>query len=176
MKDVPAPLPAIGEAFAGGFFAGTFLLDGRIHALIVAPKAEGETEAKWRTAGPDATAPRSLRDGLANSDAVNDDDHPAVKFCRELRIGGFDDWYLPSRHEAALLAETLMPSAICVPEQTAAPAFQEGGPEAFERRAYWTSTEWDSGYAWCQYFLNGGQSTNVKDWSFRVRAVRKYPL
>lgn len=79
-------LPAIGAPLAGGFFAGTFLLDNRIHALIVAPKAEGEAEdLEW---GPSVeTAARSLIDGLANSEAINDDDHPAARFCRGLRIG-----------------------------------------------------------------------------------------
>lgn len=170
-----APLPAIGAPLAGGFFAGTFLLEGRIHALIVAPKAEGETEAAWQTKGKDKAPARSMRDGLANSEAINDDDHPAARFCRSLSIGGHDDWYLPSRHEAALLAENLMPGDGYVPEQTPAEAFREGGPEAFERRAYWTSTELESGYAWYQNFCYGYQHGLGKDWRCRVRAVRKCP-
>ncbi|WP_316980008.1 Lcl domain-containing protein [Shumkonia mesophila] len=174
--DAPPSLPAIGEPLAGGFFAGAFLLEGRLHALILAPKAEGETEAAWRTKGEDEAPARSLRDGLANSDAINDDSHPAAQFCRALAIGGHDDWYLPSRHEAALLAETLMPGDGFVPEQTTAEAFKEGGQEAFERRAYWTSTELESGFAWYQDFYDGLQSTNYKGWRCRVRAVRKCPL
>jgi len=174
--DAPPSLPAIGEPLGGGFFAGTFLLEGRLHALIVAPKADGETEAAWRTGKKDKAPARSLRDGMANSEAINDDDHPATRFCRALAIGGHDDWYLPSRHEAALLAENLMPGTGFVPEQTTAEAFQEGGPEAFERRAYWTSTELEPGYAWYQRFFNGHQISNLKGWRCRVRAVRKYPL
>jgi hypothetical protein len=174
--DAPPSLPAIGKPLGGGFFAGTFLLEGRLHALIVAPKADGETEAAWRTGEEDKAPARSLRDGLANSEAINDDSHPAARFCRALAIGGYDDWYLPSRHEAALLAETLMPGDGFVPEQTSAEAFQEGGPEAFERRAYWTSTELESGSAWYQHFHLGTQDGSGKGWRCRVRAVRKYPL
>lgn len=88
-------LPAIGAPLAGGFFAGIYLENGAPFALIVAPKAEGEAEdLEW---GPSVeTAARSLIDGLANSEAINDHHQPAARFCRGLRIGGFDDWHLPA--------------------------------------------------------------------------------
>lgn len=166
----------IGAPFGGGFFAGVFLLDGKPYALIVAPKAEGETMAAFKARNTATQGARSLRDGLANSEAMNDKDHPAARFCRNLEIGGFTDWYLPSRHEAALLAETLMPGDGTVPEQTTAEAFQEGAPEAFDRAWYWTSTECGPGSAWVQCFYFGIQDRSDKDLSARVRAVRKCPL
>jgi hypothetical protein len=173
----PVKIPAVGAPFQGGFYAGKFFGgDGRPYALIVAPKATGETEAKFKTDRSSNAAARSLRDGFANSQALNDDAHPAAKFCRGLKIGKYTDWYLPSRHEAALLAENLMPGGDYVPEQTSAKAFQEGGPEAFARSWYWTSTEFSSGYAWIQSFGSGNQSNFDEDWSCRVRAVRKCPL
>jgi len=170
-------LPAIGQPFQGGFLAAVdYDRDGNRFALIVAPKAEGEARLKFRTRdGADAGA-RSLRDGFANSEAMNDDDHPAAQFCRGLRIGGHDDWYLPSRHEAWLLAENLLPGASYVPEQTTAEAFREGGAEAFERAWYWTSTECTPGSAWIQLFYYGYQVTTREFWDDRVRAVRKYQL
>lgn len=168
--------PAIGAPFGGGFFAGTFLLGDDRYALIVAPKAEGETITKWKTENSATPGARSLRDGLANSDAMANGDHPAAAFCRGLRIGGFDDWYLPSRHEAGLLAENLMPGAGHVPEQTSALAFREGGVEAFGRGGCWTSTEFTSGYACFQSFGYGNQGYGGKGWEFRVRAVRKIKL
>jgi len=170
-------LPAIGAPFEGGFYAGKFFgEDGAPYALIVSPKVEGETECAFKTKRADDNGARSLRDGLANSDAMNDDDHPAASFCRALTIGGFDDWYLPSRHEAALLAENLMPGKDYVLEQTVADAFKEGGAEAFTRTLYWTSTEFLRGFAWVQNFDLGDQHDLGKVWSLRVRAVRKYPL
>lgn len=176
-KPVAGRLPAIGAPFQGGFYAGKFFgADGKPYALIVAPKAGGETECAFKTERSADPGARSLRDGLANSEAMNDAAHPAAKFCRALAIGGFRDWYLPSRHEAALLAETLMPGGGYVPEQTTAEAFREGGPEAFSRAWYWTSTEWSAGYAWYQDFDGGTQGYDGKDWSSRVRAVRKCPL
>ncbi|MDA8231307.1 MAG: DUF1566 domain-containing protein [Magnetospirillum sp.] len=178
MTHIPtSTLPAIGEALAGGFFAGSYLENGALMALIVAPKAEGEAgDLEW---GPDGeTGARSLIDGLANSNAINDDDHPAAKFCRDLRIGGFDDWHLPALDQMTVMRANLTPEDDHVPTQTTADAFKEGGPEAFAtNEAYWTSTEWSSGYAWYQNFgYGGGQDHDDKDWSFRVRAVRKCPL
>ena len=170
--------PAIGEAFGGGFFGGIFLLDGEVFALVVSPKAEGESqiELAWKTKPTASKGARSLRDGFANSEAINTKSHPAAKFCRDLTIGGFDDWYLPSRHEAALMAETLMPGDGYVPEQTLAEAFQDGGPEALRRSWYWTSTEFGSGSAWLQYFNYGDQDNYLKRSRYWVRAVRKCPL
>jgi hypothetical protein len=177
MSKIDTPVPdTVGAPFGGGFFAGVFLLDDKPHALIVAPKAEGETTATFKARNTATKGARSLRDGLANSAVMNDKAHPAAQFCRGLEIGGFTDWYLPSRHEAALLAENLMPGAGYVPEQTTAAAFKEGGPEAFDRTWRWTSTEFGSGSAWVQDFSYGGQFTYRKDWSARVRAVRKCPL
>lgn len=170
-------LPAIGAPFEGGFYAGNFFgADGTPYALIAAPKAEGESECIFKARRTTDKGARSLRDGFANSEAMNDDNHPAARFCRALAIGGFDDWYLPSRHEAALLAENLMPGKGYVPEQTVADAFKEGGSQAFSRTLYWTSTEFSRGYAWVQTFGYGLQRDYAKDWSRRVRAVRKYPL
>jgi len=168
-------IPAIGEPFGGGFFAGLYYENGIRHALIVAPKAEGQAGSlKWGERGE--TGARSLIDGLANTRALGDD-HPAAKFCRDLRIGGFDDWHLPAIDQMSVLRANLTPEDDHVPAQTTAEAFKEGGTEAFDiSEWYWTSTEWSGGYAWVQDFSYGYQTTSVKDWSLRVRAIRKCPI
>ncbi|MBI3445609.1 MAG: DUF1566 domain-containing protein [Magnetospirillum sp.] len=172
----PPVSDTIGTPFGGGFYAGDFLQEGKLYALIVAPKAEGEAKLQFKTSNTTTEGARSLRDGLANSNAMANGNHPAAAFCRDLEIGGFTDWYLPSRHEAALMAENLMPGEGYVPEQTTAEAFKKGGPEAFAQDWYWTSTEFGSGSAWVQRFTNGGQGNGYVGWSARVRAVRKVPL
>ncbi|MDB5358897.1 MAG: hypothetical protein JWO51_194, partial [Rhodospirillales bacterium] len=106
-------LPTVpGTPFGGGFYAGRIALGGEAYALISAPKAEGETSGivwkkNWREATPGA---RSLADGFANSKAMNDDAHPAAQWARGLRIGGFDDWYLPARDELEVLYRNLKPT------------------------------------------------------------------
>src|SRR3546814_13624695 len=96
-----------------------------------------------------------------------DAEHPAAQHCRAPRIGGKDDWHLPSRRDIYRLAETCMPGAGNVPQQTTAAAFREGGAAAFQRAWYWSSTECTSGFAWVQLFTNGYQYYTGKDWSCR---------
>jgi hypothetical protein len=177
MTSTSIAIPVIGEPFGGGFFAGLYYENGIRHALIVAPKADGQAPGKleWGTRGTQTEA-RSLIDGLANTKALGDD-HPAAKFCRDLRIGGFDDWHLPALEQMSVLRANLTPEDDHVPVQTTAEAFRDGGPEAFDLYAwYWTSTEWSAGSAWIQTFNDGNQFNFHKDWSCRVRAVRKCPL
>jgi len=110
-EGTPAVPTVPGTAFAGGFYAGRITVDGKDYALIVAPKAEGENHGvtwapDWRKATPGT---QSLCDGMANSEAMNDAEHPAAQWCRALRIGGHDDWYLPSRDELEMLYRNLKP-------------------------------------------------------------------
>ena len=50
------------------------------------------------------------------------------------------------------------------------------GVDAFGNRRPGLYTPDRSGSAWVQHFGTGGQDDNRKDWSARVRAVRKYLL
>jgi hypothetical protein len=65
---------------------------------------------------------------------------------------------------------------LSAPSQTAQASFQQGGADAFEASGYWSSTEIDATYAWVQTFGNGYQGNDVKDVSYRVRAVRRIAL
>lgn len=174
-------LPEIGAPFQGGFFAGImFQQDGSKYALIVAPKAEGEAEKiSFTNDVRSETAARSLHDGAANTQALLDGDNPAVKFCVGLDIGGFKDWYLPSKDELYLIASRFLPDDDgdnWNPPKTDIEAFKAGGPEAFDRDLYWSSTEASARCAWVQLFLIGGQRYISKGIKLRVRAVRKYHL
>lgn len=101
---------APGTPFGGGFYAGRIAIDGQTYALVVAPKADGETRLPWKTEWTATAGTSSLNDGLANSEEMNDDAHPAAQFCRGLTIGGFSDWYLPSRDELEVLYRNLKPT------------------------------------------------------------------
>ena len=168
-------LPALGSPLAGGFFGGEITVDGQRFALIVAPKAEGEKlnlEYKLedlRTA--DGTD--SDDDGLTNTARINDDNHPAAQFCRRLQIGGFDNWYLPSRDELMMLWRNLGPRRKKTPD-----LFKAGAAEAFDTTWCWSSTEHaqDSFYAWLVGFTNGYQSDCSKGSYEGVRAVRRLKL
>lgn len=162
-------LPPIGEAFGGGYLAALMPApEGKFYALIVAPKAEGQKDkVKRKTASTKTEGAASPIDGFANSEAMNNHKHPAAQFCRSLRIGGFDDWHLPASAEQAAIWANLGPN------HTPVSAFQKGAAEAFDKRWYWSSTEFGSGYAWAQDFSDGIQGYGYEFNVYRCRAVRK---
>ena len=98
------PLPAIGEALGGGFFAGYISYAGNgvaDHYLIVSPKATGETTKAWdSTIGGSTIGATSLYDGAANTAAIPvDARYAAAQFVKGLSIGGYTDWYIPAKNE-----------------------------------------------------------------------------
>ena len=205
----------IGMSYQGGFYAGRIVIDGKAYALVVAPKAEGQKILPWKNDWTKTDGASSLNDGFANSEAMNNDDHPAAQFCRGLTIGGFTDWYLPSRDELEICYRNLKPGpdenytyanradwwgfepgqyngvdeagnganpasdpagvayTAALPSQTAAEAFRGDQGEAFDRRWYWSSSEFDQTGAWGQDIDDGDQDNVEKRDGNRVRAVRK---
>jgi hypothetical protein len=159
-----AVLPALaGTAFGGGIYVGRFFVGAEAYALIVAPKAEGELEiSTWHGSSKNKVAGAlDVYDGAANTAAMAEAGSQLASWARDLRLGGCDGWYLPSRGEALL-------------------AFAAGleGDEAFEQDWYWTSTQFaaDSGYAWYQYFDYGTQTTWPRGGKFKARAVRRVKI
>lgn len=168
----------IGALLGGGFFAGEMTIDGLRYALIIAPKAEGEKsgddELQYKISDRGVSDDTdSDYDGLINTDRIDDDNHPAAQFCRSLRIGGFDDWYLPARDELAQLCRNLGPTRKTTPD-----LFKTGGAEAFDENWYWSSTEnaQTSYNAWIVGFYYGGQNYFNKFNTNGVRAVRRIKL
>jgi hypothetical protein len=71
-------------------------------------------------------------------------------------LGGYSDWYLPSKDEL----NKLYINRVAI-----------GG---FANNAYWSSTENDSLDAWKQSFPNGIQNYGLKSINLYVRAVRAF--
>ena len=82
----------------------------------------------------------------------------AARLCYDLELGGFDDWFLPSKDE---LKELYKQKNII------------GGFET-SYLYYWSSFEEDSAYAWLHTFDNNYQSLSNKNSGFSVRAVRYF--
>jgi hypothetical protein len=204
-----------GMPLNGGYFAGyiSHTADGSpTHALIVAPRATGATgtgytlttNLAWKTAATTTSGTTSEFDGVANTAAMviaGIADHPAAEFCVNLSIGGFTDWYLPSRAELNIAYFNLKPSTAVqetgkganiyavpqrnsgwtpsYPTQTTVTAFNTSA-ERFEFSTslgiHWSSRE--DGPANSSYLRldNGTDFGTTKTTLFKVRAFRRIAL
>ena len=196
------PLPAIGGAFGGGFFAGQISTAGNSIAdynLVVGPVASAESSSQqWKNANTATTGANSDIDGPQNTADIvahgNATVYPAGHFCNDLVIGGFSDWYMPAKNELEVCYYNLKPTTTANqpyginpnavparastytagnPAQTSAVDFQSTGAEDFAANYYWSSTKNGTTYARCQNFSDGLQAIYLKNTSFRVRAIRR---
>ena len=99
-------------------------------------------------------------------DDNTDDAHGDVKYktdraaylCDDLTLGGYDNWFLPSKDELDQMYANLHLQGI-------------GG---FDDNSFWSSSESSAGGAWNQYFSSGSQYSHLKYLANRVRAVRAF--
>jgi len=82
----------------------------------------------------------------------------AADICANLSLGGYSDWFLPSKDELNLMYENLK-------------IFRVGG---FTDGFYWSSSEYDADLARYQGFGIGSQGYDYKHESLPVRAVRAF--
>jgi hypothetical protein len=199
------PVPVVGSALGGGFFAGQISTAGNSIAdynLIVGPNASAYNASKqWKTSNTNSPGTFSIINGDANSTAMNDANHPAAQFCKSLTIGGFSDWYMPAINELEICYYNLKPTTGAnstggptygyngnsvplragpytsgIPAQTSASAFITGQAEAFNATVYWSSYQQTSARGWYLPFNNGRQYYTDKNYAKAVRAVRRVPV
>jgi len=153
---------SIGDTYAGGII---FYLDGTgCHGLVA--KANDETGTyEWQLQNFDTWALASgIYGGAQNTKKsiaralVNSSTCPAASVCDNLSSGGYTDWYLPSKDELDMMYVNLHLHGL-------------GG---FASNYYWSSTEYDAGSAWIQYFSSGLQYYGNKYGASYVRAVRAF--
>ena len=205
----PVSVPTIiGQAFGGGFYAGLISTTGNstaTHYLIVGPKASAQssTVLQYKTTNTDTAGTYSVIEGPTNSSNMNNASHPAAYFCEGLTIGGYSDWYLPSKNELEVCYYNLKPTSAVntlelnsgvngnsvpargtsyttgTPALTSAVDFVSPAAQSFGGTDYyWSSTADSATQAWAQYFGNGIQFADNKTLGNAVfaRAIRRVAI
>jgi hypothetical protein len=88
----------------------------------------------------------------------------ASELCQDLTLGGYGDWYLPSKYELNLMYENIGQGN----------SLGLGNVGGFDDYVYWSSTEFSVSSAWVQYFNSGFQTNGGKGYDGHVRAVRAF--
>ncbi len=184
----------IGQPFAGGFFTGILMQDGKSFAVITAP-AEFELTGQWGEYGVKINGADSFTDSRANTEAMAAAGSDLAQRVLGLEIGGFSDWAIPARDAQELQYRHLKPTTESnweynrsgdnpnsdpvglmysedYPAQTAHDGFRAGDPNAFQDRAYWSSSQRSAYSAFVMTFAGGYQYHYGKDYELRVRPVR----
>ena len=109
------PLPAIGDAYGGGFYAGQIGVSGvATHYLVVGPVASAQSYLQWKNVNTDTPGAVSVIDGPQNTaDMIADGNatvYPAAHFCNNLVTGGQTDWYMPAKNELEVCYYNLKPT------------------------------------------------------------------
>ena len=101
--------------------------------------------------------------GSANTDVIVNalgSGSYAARICRDLSLGGYDDWFLPSKDELHLMYENLGTSGI-------------GG--VVPTAVYWSSSEKDAFVAYGQDLIAGNEVSSSKDHTYTgVRPIRAF--
>ncbi len=164
-------LPSVGQSYQGGVLAYV-LVSGDPgysasvqHGLIAAPSDQSTgSSAEWGCSGTAISGAVGTAIGTGKQNTIDimaaetgcATAGIAARLCGDLVLGGFSDWYLPSRDELRKLC--LNKTAI-------------GG---FAADTYWSSSQGDANSAWYNYFPNDYQVSNIKSGAHYVRAVRSF--
>lgn len=133
---------------------------------------------------------RNINGGAAQTEDsyVASSEYPAAKFCADLKINGFDDWYLPSQAELCAMirsgnyCSSLTASNVCQAGNAQTADYRPlnscsnaapfvtglGGP------GYWSSNEFNALNAVAQQPVQGYVGNSNKTSSGYVRCVRRF--
>lgn len=127
---------------------------------LVITTADISTSYSWGCSGVlvDNTL-KTFGSGQSNTDLITSTcSSGAAKLCADYVVGKYDDWYLPSQEELALIYTNLKVKDL----------------EKFSTGYYWSSTEKSSTVAYRYGFLGGNLGEADKSSSQYVRAIRKF--
>ena len=151
---------AIGDTYQGGI---VFWLDGNGGGLIAAPTDQA-IGAEWgcygnAIAGADGTAIGTGAQNTIDIETGCTSSGIAADLCANLTLGGYSDWFLPSKDELSQMYFNL----------------HQQGLGGFSNFYYWSSSEAAYNNAWVRRFANGYLDVANKNLTtLYVRAVRAF--
>ncbi len=164
--------PIIGDSYQGGI---VFYLDSNGGGLIAAP-IDQFLGAQWGCYGTTISGADGSAIGIGVQNTIDIEvgctaAGTAADICANLTLGGYSDWFLPSKDELNLMWINLADTDGNGSSTGVTDPNNIGG---FANSGYWSSTEYDNDYAWIQYFSYGGQGSPYKSGSASVRAIRAF--
>jgi hypothetical protein len=193
-------LLAHGTPLEGGFYGGVITIpNAPLHAVVWAPKAQGQVRAMWLPSYDDVPNATSCYDSMGNTRAMAEAGSPLAKLALAANINGFTDWCIPARDVLEMRYRYLKPTDeenSCTfrdgdnpsslpagypytpnnPAQTSNELFKEGGAETLDAAWYVSSTQYSSLNAWSQSFTSGSQDDDGKPVEARALFCRLIPL
>ena len=188
-------LPAIGQAFGGGFFSGVTVENGQRYLNITAGAAH-ELKGSWGARGVIVEGVGSFTDSRSNTESMATAGSELAQKVLALEVGGYSDWAIPARDVQELQYRHLKPTdeenygwnrdgdnanSLPIgllyteesPAQTTIPEFRSGGSEAFQDSWYWSNSQRSADNAFGMNFDDGDQDNSDKSDELRVRPVRR---
>jgi hypothetical protein len=160
--DSKAPFHYVGENYGDGIVFNVY--DNGKHGLIAAK--DDSSPIRWYAGTYTNTMAMAngILGGKSNTllivanQGYGDGAIYAARACQSSNIYmmGLTDWYLPSKLELDILYS------------------QKNVVGGFSNAFYWSSTESNSTWAWCQNFSTGVQNENTKENNFYIRAIRSF--
>tara|TARA_B110000967_G_scaffold12922_1_gene12485 strand:+ start:42 stop:632 length:591 start_codon:yes stop_codon:yes gene_type:complete len=156
---------AIGDTHQGGII---FYLDANGGGLISALPISYFNEVEWGCYGTLISEEDGIAIGTGAQNTINIEAEcntpgTAADICDNLTLGGYSDWFLPSKDE-------LNEMYLNIGEGN---ALGLGNIGDFDN-SYWSSTERDNNSAWFQDSSDGRQDYSSKGVTFYVRPIRAF--